>query len=204
MRFKPSKFLRNLSPALVWDIPPRERGDVFLTFDDGPTPGITEWILDELARHGAKATFFCLGRNVEAHPELYRRILAEGHTVGNHTYSHRKWWKTSASSYVADVEHASEFISGPLFRPPYGRLSPRQARLLGLRYRIVMWNIISRDYAHRLSPEECLRNVTQHLREGDIVVFHDSLKAFRNMSYALPRVLDYLAENGMRSKAIEL
>jgi peptidoglycan/xylan/chitin deacetylase (PgdA/CDA1 family) len=204
MRFKPPKFLLNLFPALVWDVPARERGDVFLTFDDGPTPGITEWILDELARHGAKATFFCLGRNVEAHPELYRRILAEGHAVGNHTYGHAKGWRENSAGYVADVEHASDFISGMLFRPPYGRISPAQARLVGLRYRIVMWNIISRDYNRRLSPEKCLDNVIRHVREGDIVVFHDSHKAFRNMSYALPRVLDYLDANGMRSKAIEL
>ncbi len=204
MRFKPPKFLRNLIPELVWDIPAPERGDVFLTFDDGPTPGITEWILDELARHGAKATFFCLGRNVEAYPELYERILDEGHRVGNHTYGHLKGWETDAASYLADAEHASDFIDSPLLRPPYGRISPGQARLLGLRYRIVMWNIISRDYNRRLSPRTCLDNVIRHVREGDIVVFHDSRKAFGNMSYALPRVLDYLDANGMRSKAIEI
>ena len=204
MRFKPPKFFRKLIPELVWEIPAQEEGDVFLTFDDGPTPGITEWILDELARHGAKATFFCLGRNAEAHPGLIERILAEGHRVGNHTYGHLKGWESDAASYLADIDRTSDFIDTPLFRPPYGRISPRQARVLGLRYRIVMWNIISRDYNRRLSPRTCLDNVIRHVRTGDIVVFHDSVKAFRNMSYALPRVLEYLDAKGMRSKAIEL
>jgi peptidoglycan/xylan/chitin deacetylase (PgdA/CDA1 family) len=204
MRFKPPKFLRNLIPELVWDIPAPEEGDVFLTFDDGPTPGVTEWILDELARHDAKATFFCLGRNVEAHPELYRRILAEGHRVGNHTHSHIKGWETDAASYVADADRAAEFIDGALFRPPYGRISPRQARQMGSRYRIVLWNIISRDYNRRLTPRTCLNNVIKHVRPGDIVVFHDSRKAFRNMRYALHGTLEYLRSKGMKSKAIEL
>lgn len=214
MRFKPPKLLRDLIPELLWEIPEREsiphgrvvseNPDVFLTFDDGPTPGITEWILDELAKWDAKATFFCLGRNVEAHPELYRRILAEGHSVGNHTYSHLKGWGRDAGRYAADIERASEFIESTLFRPPYGRISSGEARLVGRRYHIVMWNIISRDYNSRLSPAACLNNVVRHIRPGDIVVFHDSKKAFRNMSYALPRVLEQLHSRGMKSKAIEI
>jgi peptidoglycan/xylan/chitin deacetylase (PgdA/CDA1 family) len=202
MRFKPPKFLRKLMPELVWDTP--EVRDVFITFDDGPTPGVTEWILDELARRDAKATFFCLGRNVEMYPELYRRILAEGHRVGNHTYGHLKGWGTDVERYVADVDRASGRIGSSLFRPPYGRISPVQARALGRRYKIVMWNIISRDYNRRLTPRACLDNVVRHVRAGDIVVFHDSEKAFRNMSYALPRTLDHLSARGMKSKAIEL
>lgn len=189
-------------PDLVWDIP--EGRDVFLTFDDGPTPGITEWILDELARWDAKATFFCLGANVERHPELYERILAEGHRVGNHTYNHRKGWQSGNVSYAANVLRAAEFIDSDLFRPPYGRIMRRQARLLAPRYRIVMWNVISRDYNARLTPEQCLFNVVGHVRAGDIVVFHDSVKAFRNMSFALPEVLRHLQERGMTSKTIEL
>jgi peptidoglycan/xylan/chitin deacetylase (PgdA/CDA1 family) len=202
MRFKPPKFLRRLIPELVWDIP--ETRDVFLTFDDGPTPGVTEWILDELARHNAKATFFCLGRNVELHPELYTRIMAEGHRVGNHTHNHLKGWSHSANRYAADTLRASEVIDSRLFRPPYGQISPRQARLLGSRYVTIMWNIISRDYNRRLSPRTCLDNVVKHVRPGDIVVFHDSRKAFRNMSFALPRTLEFLRSRGMTSKAIEV
>ncbi len=202
MRFKPPKFLVNWLPELVWDIP--EDRDVFLTFDDGPTPGVTEWILEELARYGAKATFFCLGSNVEAHPELYRRIVAEGHRVGNHTYSHLKGWGTDVGEYVDDVDRAAGVIGGSLFRPPYGRIAPVQSRALAPRYRIVMWNIISRDYNRSLSPRICLENVIRHVRPGDIVVFHDSKKASRNMRYALHGTLEYLHSKGMKSKAIEI
>ena len=202
MRFKPPKFLVNWLPELVWDIP--EERDVFLTFDDGPTPGVTEWILEELARYGAKATFFCLGSNVEAHPELYRRIVAEGHRVGNHTYSHLKGWGTDVGEYVDDVDRAAGVIGGSLFRPPYGRIAPVQSRALAPRYRIVMWNIISRDYNRSLSPRICLENVIRHVRPGDIVVFHDSKKASRNMRYALHGTLEYLHSKGMKSKAIGL
>jgi peptidoglycan/xylan/chitin deacetylase (PgdA/CDA1 family) len=204
MRFKPPKILRNLMPGLVWNIP-STGGEVYLTFDDGPTPAITEWVLDELARWDAKATFFCLGRNVEANPELYRRILAEGHRTGNHSWDHARGWGTDPKAYAADVERAAALIDGNLFRPPYGRISPPEARLLtGEGYRIVMWNVISRDYNRRLTPRECLDNVVRHVEPGDMVVFHDSRKAFRNMSYALPRTLEWLRERGLNSKAIEL
>ncbi len=200
MRFKPPKFLVNLMPELVWDIP--EERDVFLTFDDGPTPEVTEWILEELARYDAKATFFCLGRNVELYPELYERIVAEGHRVGNHTYSHLKGWGMNVEEYVDDVDRAAGVMGGSLFRPPYGRIAPVQSRALAPRYRIVMWNIISRDYNRSLSPRTCLENVIRHVRPGDIVVFHDSKKAFRNMRYALHGTLEYLHSKGMKSKSI--
>jgi peptidoglycan/xylan/chitin deacetylase (PgdA/CDA1 family) len=202
MRFKPPKFLLGLMPELVWDIP--EERDVFLTFDDGPTPEVTEWILDELARYDAKATFFCLGRNVELYPELYRRIVEEGHRVGNHTYSHLRGWKTKVVDYVYDVERAAGVTGSSLFRPPYGRITPAQSRALAPRYRIVMWNIISRDYNPALAPQTCLDNVIRHVRAGDIVVFHDSKKAFRNMRYALHGTLEYLQSKGMNSKAIDI
>jgi peptidoglycan/xylan/chitin deacetylase (PgdA/CDA1 family) len=209
MRFEPSIFLRKLMPKLVWNIPGGESGTptggaVYLTFDDGPTPAITEWILDELAKWDAKATFFCLGRNVEANPDLYRRMLAEGHRVGNHTWDHAKGWSGNSVAYAADVDRAAGVIDSHLFRPPYGRISPGEAKLVAERYRIVMWNIISRDYNRRISPLKCLNNVVRHIRPGDIVVFHDSRKAFSNMSYALPRTLEYLHSKGMTSKAIEL
>ncbi len=211
MRFKPLKFMRRMMPDLIWDArdlgqcPPEGcGGTIFLTFDDGPTPGITEWILGELARFDMKATFFCLGRNVKRYPELYERILQEGHAVGNHTYSHPKGWGVSIKRYLRDVVTAENYIRSNLFRPPYGRISVRKMQALSDRYKIVMWNIISRDYNRRLRRRTCLNNVIKHVRAGDIVVFHDSEKAFKNLLFALPRTLKFLQEHNLKSKAIEL
>ena len=189
-------------PDLIWEID--DEDGVFLTFDDGPTPGVTEWILSTLDKYGAKATFFVLGKNVEMYPDLYKRILDAGHKVGNHTYSHQKGWGMSLERYTEDVDFANDLIHSELFRPPYARITPAQARFLGQRYKLVMWDIISRDYNRRLSPRTCLKNVTKHLAPGAIVVFHDSEKAFRNMRYALPRTLEKIRQMGFKCKAIEL
>lgn len=189
-------------PDLIWRIPDGEH--VFITFDDGPTPGVTEWILKELERFGVKATFFCLGKNVEMYPDLYQLIIDGGHKVGNHTYSHLKGWGMKTEQYVEDVDLANQFLHSDLFRPPYGRISPKQARTLAKRYNIIMWDILSRDYNRNLRPRTCLNNVIRHVRPGDIVVFHDSVKAFKNLHFALPRTLKYLEDNGMKCKLIEL
>ncbi len=202
MRIKPPKILRRLMPNLIWEIEDRE--GVFLTFDDGPTPGITEWILSTLDKYDAKATFFVLGKNVEMYPDLYQKILAAGHRVGNHTYSHQKGWNMSLERYVEDVDLASDLIHSNLFRPPYAQITPAQTRALAQRYKLVMWDIISRDYNRKLSPRICLRNVTKHIEAGSIVVFHDSEKSFRNMRYALPRTLEKCRELGLKCKSIEL
>ena len=189
-------------PDLIWEIDDPE--GVFLTFDDGPTPGVTEWILATLDKYGAKATFFVLGKNVEMYPDLYRRIVDAGHRVGNHTYSHQKGWGMSLERYTEDVDFANDLVNSELFRPPYARITPAQARFLGQRYKLVMWDIISRDYNRKLSPRACLRNVTKYLQGGSIVVFHDSEKAFRNMRYALPRTLERVRQLGPTCKTIEL
>ena len=173
-------------PDLIWEID--DEDGVFLTFDDGPTPGVTEWILSTLDKYDAKATFFVLGKNVEMYPDLYKRILDAGHKVGNHTYSHQKGWGMSLERYTEDVDFANDLIHSELFRPPYARITPAQAR----------------DYNRRLSPRTCLKNVTKHLAPGAIVVFHDSEKAFRNMRYALPRTLEKIRQMGLKCKAIEL
>ena len=144
-------------PDLIWEID--DEDGVFLTFDDGPTPGVTEWILSTLDKYDAKATFFVLGKNVEMYPDLYKRILDAGHKVGNHTYSHQKGWGMSLERYTEDVDFANDLIHSELFRPPYARITPAQARFLGQRYKLVMWDIISRDYNRRLSPRTCLKNV---------------------------------------------
>lgn len=204
MRIRPPKFIRRLFPSLIWEIAPDDRRGVYLTFDDGPTPGVTEWVLDTLERYGARATFFVLGKNVEANPDLFERIVSAGHRVGNHTYSHQKGWDVPLERYVEDVDFADDFIHSTLFRPPYARITPSQARALSARYKIVMWDVLSRDYSRSLSPRACLKNVTSHLRPGTIVVFHDSEKSFRNLRYALPRVLTRISERGMTAQAIEI
>ncbi len=189
-------------PDLIWEI--EDNDGVYLTFDDGPTPGVTEWILATLKRYNAKATFFVLGKNVEMYPDLYQKILAEGHKVGNHTYSHQKGWGMSLERYLEDVDFAGDFIHSELFRPPYARVTPSQVRAVAQKYKIVMWDIVSRDYNRSLSPEKCLKSVTDYITSGSIVVFHDSEKAFKNMSYALPRTLKYVQQLGLKCKIIEL
>ncbi|MCA1746550.1 MAG: polysaccharide deacetylase family protein [Bacteroidales bacterium] len=175
---------------------------VYLTFDDGPTPGVTEWVLEQLEKYGAGATFFCLGCNVKRHPEIYAKILAAGHAVGNHSYSHMKGFRSSVSSYVADVDRAAELIDSKLFRPPYGRILPAQVRSLRERYRIIMWSVLSVDYDRKLSGRQVVRNVVENVHPGSVIVFHDSVKASKNLYHALPRVLEYLAEEGYRMEAV--
>ena len=196
------KLVGRIIPGLVWEIDDPEA--VFLTFDDGPTPGITEWILATLARYDAKATFFVLGKNAEHYPELYRKIIEAGHKIGNHTYSHQKGWGSSLERYIEDVDLANDTLRSDLFRPPYARVTPSQLRAVAQRYKIIMWSIISRDYSRSVSPRKCLHNVTDDLTPGSIVVFHDSEKSFRNMSYALPRTLEYIKSKGWKCKTIEI
>ncbi len=196
-------FFRKLFPSsLIWEIEGSE--DVFLTFDDGPSPEVTPWVLDQLKAYGAKATFFCLGKNAEQYPELFRRIVEEGHAVGNHTYSHQKGWEMKTWRYIEDVDFADQIIRSNLMRPPYGRIKPLQARLLSQRYKLIMWTVVSRDYSKYVSPKKCLRNVVKHVDRGSIIAFHDSKKAFRNLSYTLPEFLGFLKEKGYRCSPIEL
>ena len=202
MRLKPPKFIRWLMPDLIWEM--KDRSAVYLTFDDGPTPGITEWILSTLDKYDAKATFFVLGKNAEMYPDLSRRIVEAGHRIGNHTYSHQKGWGMSLERYIEDVDFANDLLHTELFRPPYARITPAQARALAKRYKLVMWDVLSRDYNRALSPRTCLRNVTRYLEGGSIVVFHDSEKSFRNMSYALRRTLQAVRDMGLKCKAIDL
>lgn len=189
-------------PALVWNID--QSDSIFLTFDDGPTKHITPWVLDMLAKYDAKATFFCIGKNAEQHPDIVERILAEGHAIGNHTYSHTKSLNNRFSAYIEDVELARTFLKSNLFRPPYGRITTSKMRRLSDQYHIIMWDILSRDYSRLVSHRRCVREVVPHLRGGSIVAFHDSLKASRNMRYALPRVLEAIKDKGLKCRPIEL
>lgn len=202
MLFRPPYLLKKIYPNLIWEFP--DSLEVFLTFDDGPTPEITPWVLDQLKQYDFKATFFCLGKNVEQYPEIFQRILDEGHAVGNHTYSHQRGWGMATGRYIQDVDFADNLIRSNLMRPPYGRIKPVQARLLSERYNIILWSILSQDYSRLVSPRRCLKNVTRYVHPGAIVLFHDSQKAFRNLRYALPRVLSFLKENGYSCTGIEL
>ncbi len=182
-----------LFPELIWHFSSRgkeQENQVYLTFDDGPTPEVTPWVLDNLRDYDAKGTFFCLGRNVERYPEIYRQILDEGHAVGNHTYSHLKGSHTSNSEYLNDIELAGRNIRSSLFRPPYGRFRNSQIREIRKDYKIVMWDVLSQDYDHKINPEKCFSNVKENIRPGSIIVFHDSFKARDNLYHVLPTILD--------------
>lgn len=202
MRVNPGKILKWLYPDVVWSID--DPDGIYLTFDDGPTPGVTEWILHTLDRYDAKATFFVLGKNVELYPDLYQMILDKGHKIGNHTYSHQKGWAMSTERYIEDVDLAGDMLHTELFRPPYARITRTQLQQIAQRYRIVMWNVLSRDYNRHLSPKKCLRETIRGLRGGDIISLHDSAKSFKNTSYVLPALLRKAREMGLQCKILEL
>lgn len=178
----------------LWAVDTKEK-HIYLTFDDGPNPVATSFVLDELKKYNARATFFCIGKNVIEYPTIYRRIISDGHTTGNHTQHHLNGWRTAADNYLADVTEASAHIRSALFRPPYGRLKSVQARRL-IDYKIVMWDVLSGDFDESISKEKCLKNVIANAEEGSIVVFHDSEKAFPRLEYVLPEVLRFFTEKG--------
>lgn len=202
MRIKPGRFLRWMFPHVIWKMDDKE--GLYLTFDDGPTPGVTEWLLQTLDKYNAKATFFVLGKNVELYPDLYQLILDKGHKIGNHTYSHQKGWELSLERYLEDVDLAGDMLHTELFRPPYARVKRKQLHAIAQRYRIVMWNVLSRDYNRNISPKKCLRGTIRGLKGGDIISLHDSAKSFRNTSYVLPALLRLAREKGLECKILEL
>jgi len=192
---RPPEFLRSFFPSVTWRIPTHLH-EVYLTFDDGPIPEITPWVLDLLKQYNIKATFFCIGDNVIKHPEIYNRILAEGHRTGNHTQHHYSAWKVNRETYLKDVEDAGNFIDSNLFRPPYGKLTPAIINRLKNQYRIILWDVITYDFDNTLSIEQVYQNVVANVRPGSIIVFHDSLKAADRMQLALKKSLDYLLARG--------
>lgn len=197
---KTNRLVKWMFPNYVWEIPNKEK-KVFLTFDDGPTPEITEWTLDQLRNFNAKATFFCIGNNIEKHPGIFQKVMADGHSIGNHTFSHLKGWKTSNQKYIANTQKCT--INSHLFRPPYGKIKPSQSRKLrALGYKIIMWDIVSYDFDAQTSKEQCLENVLSNVQSGSIIVFHDSVKASENLRYALPKTLAFLKENGFACDSI--
>ena len=208
---------KKLFPNYIWDINTLEK-EIYLTFDDGPTPQITNWTLNVLKQYNAKATFFCIGNNIQKHPDIFQNILNDGHVIGNHTQNHIKGWKNSAKAYLKNTLEAQELIdyqipssliinrqslNPNLFRPPYGRITPKQGKkLMELGYKIIMWDVLSFDWDKNITQETCLKNVVSKAKNGSIVVFHDSVKASKNMQYALPKVLDYFGEKGFSFKPL--
>jgi peptidoglycan-N-acetylglucosamine deacetylase len=186
---------RTLYPDITWKLP-GEGNTLFLTFDDGPTPGVTDQVLSILAAFKARATFFCIGRNAERHSDILSRVRQAGHALGNHTYSHLKGWFTPNREYFADIELASRYVPSRLYRPAYGMITPRQVHMLKQQFRIVLWDVMSYDFHPGTGREKCLGHVIRHAQSGSVVVFHDSLKASEKMLYALPRVLEYFTERG--------
>jgi len=180
---------------------------VFLTFDDGPHPTITPWVLDELKKYNAKATFFCVGNNVVKYPEVYARILSEGHKVGNHTHNHLNGWKVGADAYLNDVAEAAKHIQSNLFRPPYGRITSKQAKglqkVMRTNVSIIMWDVLSADFDADFTPEQCFLHIAKHTSAGSVIVFHDSEKAANSLFYALPKTLKFLADKNYQFHAIE-
>ncbi len=198
---KTPDIIKPFAKDFLWQVKTTAK-EIYLTFDDGPVPGVTDVVLDLLKEYNAKATFFCLGKNVESHPELYERILHDGHTVGNHTYDHPDGWKTGNFSYFRNILKASRSIDTTLFRPPYGRITPNQVSALKKRFTPVMWSVLSADYDNSIDGAQCLQNVLNNVDNGSIVVFHDSLKAKKNMLFALEGSLRYFNEDGYTLRAI--
>jgi peptidoglycan-N-acetylglucosamine deacetylase len=192
--------VKQLFSSYVWQMPAGEN-NLYLSFDDGPHPVITPWVLDELKKYNATATFFCIGKNAERYPDVYARIAAEGHAVGNHTHDHLNGWKTKNNAYIRNILKAGEFIKSPLFRPPYGRIKARQAASIKKMYseeemKIIMWDVLSADFDRDITPQQCAANVIEKATAGSIIVFHDSEKAWKNLEYALPRVMESFSEKG--------
>lgn len=200
---QPKLLLRKVYPRAIWNYSRNEK-NIYLTFDDGPIPGLTEWVLQELDNYQAKATFFCVGANVLKHPHIFESIKNAGHRVGNHTMHHVKGFKHTVADYLKEVEACGELTGNDLFRPPYGQLKRSQYRALTeKRYKIVLWDVISYDY-ETISGAQCADNVIRHSKNGSIVLFHDNIKAEHNLKYALPLFLDHFSKLGYQFKALDL
>lgn len=188
---------RMLFPETVWRIPMTEKA-VYLTFDDGPIPEVTPWVLDVLDHYGIKATFFCVGDNVRKHPATFQKVVERGHSVGNHTMHHLQGAFTTTKRYVADINEADSYIHSALFRPPHGLIRWKQAAAIKGNMRIIMYDLVTRDYSQKLTREEVLNNVKRYTRNGSIIVFHDSLKSQQRLRWALPRAIEWLKDNGYK------
>lgn len=212
MWVKTNRFIKWIFPKYIWDIKNVDN-KIYLTFDDGPIPEITEWILDILNKYEVKATFFCIGDNIEKHPEVFQKVIQNGHSIGNHTFNHLKGWNFSTEEYIENTLQCEKAITSnseivnlksKIFRPPYGKIKPSQSNILRkLGYKIIMWDVLSVDYDKKISPEQCLENIIQNTVSGSIIACHDSLKAFKNLEYALPKAIEYLKNKGFVFERID-
>ena len=199
---QPPQFIRRLYPRACWRMDSSERA-VYLTFDDGPIPEVTPWVLDVLDKYRIKATFFMVGDNVRKHPDEFKMVVERGHRIGNHTYNHLKGMAEQTDHYVANIDKADCYLSTNLFRPPHGLMRLRQYRALCERYHIIMWDLVTRDYNPKLNGRQILRKVQQYARPGSIITFHDSLRATHNLYYALPRAIEWLLAEGYEFKVFD-
>lgn len=198
--YKTPGIFKKIYPDFFWSIP--SKNAIYLTFDDGPTPKVTEWVLSELKKFNAQATFFCIGKNVKENPSLYQNILSAGHSVGNHTFHHLKGRNTDTKSYLLDINKTKILINSNLFRPPYGSIKPRQSKQLKPEMKIIMWDVLSYDWEKDFDVEKAYQKVVQATQPGSIVVFHDSLKADKNLKILLPKLLSYWQEKGFEFRGI--
>jgi len=211
MKLIPSKtpgFVKSIFPNFIWNIDTNSK-ELYLTFDDGPTPEITPWVLEQLQTYNAKATFFCIGNNIEKYPEILKTVIADGHSVGNHTFNHLKGWKYKSKTYVDDVLKCEALLPKTnssnlkLFRPPYGKFKTKQSKQLQkLGYKIVLWDVLSFDWDAKISESQCFNTIINVSKKGSIIVMHDSLKASQNLKAVLPKVLKYYSELGFTFKSI--
>lgn len=212
---KTNTFIKKLFSRQIWSVPNLEN-TIYLTFDDGPTPEVTEWVLETLQQYDTKATFFCIGKNIVQHPEIYKKIIAQGHAIGNHTNHHVNGWKTATKKYLGEVNECATIINTfastiqeentvlyPLFRPPYGKITPIQSKKIrSLGYKIIMWDILTADFDPTIAPEQCYENAIQKVENGSIIVFHDSNKAYTNLKYVLPKALAYYKNKGFQLETL--
>ncbi len=199
---KTPPIVKTLFADFVWSID-TDRDEVFLTFDDGPVPGLTPWVLDILSEYNAKATFFCVGDNIRKNKNIFERIIQEGHAIGNHTFNHLNGWYTDTEYYLKNVEECDQYVDSNLFRPPYGKLKPNQSVAIKSEKVVVMWDVLSGDFDQSISKEKCLGNVIDNYSKGSIIVFHDNVKSEEKLKFVLPLFLDHLSGNGFTASNLD-
>lgn len=199
---KTPKFIQKLFPNYTWKVP-TDSPTIYLTFDDGPIPGITPWVLDQLEAYNAKATFFCVGSNVEKNNDVFQQVVNGGHTIGSHTMNHLNGWGTDNIPYFHNVRRGASLVKSELYRPPYGKMKPSQTQFINRHYQVVMWDVLSGDFDPNITNDQCYRNVITHAEPGSIIVLHDSIKAKEKLQNVLPRILEHFSGLGYKFENLD-